>query len=171
LTPATIELVLLETRYLSTAWRLANAYLLSCGGKLLAHDAPCIVGLSEGTTCYVSTAYFLRNRRLDDFVVHEARVNGTGTAPGAAQPHARRATLDALTAPALRFNGPGPPRYPSSAEPGHPRADATETPMRKTQTASAQLQRWGPNRRSCLCRFGWRRSGGGSRWRHVRVAQ
>jgi len=30
LTPGTIEPVLIETRYLATAWRLANIYLLSC---------------------------------------------------------------------------------------------------------------------------------------------
>jgi hypothetical protein len=72
LTPATIEPVLLETRYLLTAWRLANTYLLSCGVRLLADDAPHIVGLSEGTTCYVSMSYFRPNSRFDDFVVHEA---------------------------------------------------------------------------------------------------
>jgi hypothetical protein len=72
LTPVTIEPVLLEARYLSTAWRLANAYLLSCGVGLLADHAPRIVGLSEGTTCYVTTSYFRPNSRFDDFVVHEA---------------------------------------------------------------------------------------------------
>lgn len=72
LTPHTIEPLLLEARYLSTAWRLANTYLLSCGERLLADDAPLLVGLSEGTTCYVSMSYFRPNSRFDDFVVHEA---------------------------------------------------------------------------------------------------
>lgn len=43
LTPRTIGPLLLEARYLSTAWRLANTYLLSCGVRLLADDAPLIL--------------------------------------------------------------------------------------------------------------------------------
>jgi len=72
LTPDTIEPLVLEARYLSTAWTLANTYLLSCGARLLANDAPLVVGLSEGTTCYVSMSYFWPNSCFDDFVVHEA---------------------------------------------------------------------------------------------------
>ena len=72
LTPATIAQVLNETQFLNTAWRLANAYLLSCGAKLLADDAPRIVGLSAATTCYVSMDYFRRFCRYDDFLIHEA---------------------------------------------------------------------------------------------------
>jgi len=72
LTPATIEPVLRQAPYLETAWSLSNLYLASCGAKLLSDDAPKLVGLSEGITCYVSTDYFKCNRQLDDFVVHEA---------------------------------------------------------------------------------------------------
>ena len=72
LTSGNIESVLQTTSFLSTAWALANLYLLSRGVELLSSDAPEIVGLSEGTTCYVSTAYFHRKGHLEDFVVHEA---------------------------------------------------------------------------------------------------
>ena len=72
LTPTTIEHVLTQTRYLKTAWSLSNIYLASCGSKLLADDAPELVGLSEETTCYVSMTYFQPNGQFDDFVVHEA---------------------------------------------------------------------------------------------------
>jgi hypothetical protein len=72
LTPDHIEVVLHTTPFLSTAWRLANLYLLSLDVKPLSDDAPTIVGLSEGTKCYVSTAYFHSNSRFDDFLVNEA---------------------------------------------------------------------------------------------------
>ena len=41
-----------------TAWDLANLYLGSIGAKRLGAEEPCVVGLSEETTCYVSLAYF-----------------------------------------------------------------------------------------------------------------
>jgi hypothetical protein len=72
LTPDNIQSILRETRYLHTAWVLANLFLGSCSAPLLAADAPAVVGLSEGTTCYVSTDYFSTANRFDDFVVHEA---------------------------------------------------------------------------------------------------
>ncbi len=72
LTPDNIASVILRTPFASTAWDLANLYLLSCGAEPLSKEAPEIVGLSEETTCYVSTAYFQSENRLDDFVVHEA---------------------------------------------------------------------------------------------------
>ena len=72
LTPTTIEHVLNQTRYLKTAWSLSNIYLASCGSKLLADDAPELVGLSEETTCYVSMTYFQPNGQFEDFIVHEA---------------------------------------------------------------------------------------------------
>ena len=71
LTPANIEAVIGEARWLGTAWQLANLYL-SFGAALLSEDAPPIVGLSEETTCYVSAQYFDEDNRLSDFVVHEA---------------------------------------------------------------------------------------------------
>ena len=72
LTPDNIEPVILTTRFASTAWDLANLYLLSCGAELLAKEAPEIIGLSEDRTCYLSTEYFERGSRLDDILVHEA---------------------------------------------------------------------------------------------------
>jgi hypothetical protein len=72
LTPATIDGVLDKTPWLSTAWDLANLYLADCGAELLAEDAPCLVGLSEETTCYLTGGYFDQSGRLDDFLVHEA---------------------------------------------------------------------------------------------------
>ena len=72
LTPANIETVLREMRWLGTAWDLANLYLESFGAKLLSKHAPRIVGLSDEMTCYVSADYFREESRVDDFVVHEA---------------------------------------------------------------------------------------------------
>jgi hypothetical protein len=71
LTPEAIESLLQQTRYLKTAWNLARIYLASCGSNLNG-DADQPVGLSEGTTCYVSISYFGPNGPFDDFVVHEA---------------------------------------------------------------------------------------------------
>ncbi len=72
LTPATIDDVLEQTPWLRTAWNLANLYLADCDAALLAEDAPCLAGLSEGTTCYLSAGYFDQSGRFDDFLVHEA---------------------------------------------------------------------------------------------------
>ena len=72
LTPATVDTVLDQMPWLGTAWDLANLYLAGCDAPLLAEDAPYLLGLSEGTTCYVSAEYFAAPGRFDDFVVHEA---------------------------------------------------------------------------------------------------
>jgi len=72
LTPATIDAVLEQTPWLSTAWDLANLYLAGIGAELLADDAPNLLGLSEGTTCYLSAEYLGAPGRFDDFLVHEA---------------------------------------------------------------------------------------------------
>jgi hypothetical protein len=72
LTPDNIASVVLNAPFASTAWDLANLYLVSCGTEPLAKEAPEIVGLSEERTCYVSTAYFRSESPFDDFVVHEA---------------------------------------------------------------------------------------------------
>src|ERR1700730_5536378 len=71
LTPNTIEGVL-NKGFSSTAWNLANLYLLSCGAEPLADDAPRIVGMSEDMTCFVSMDYFRSNHSFADFVIHEA---------------------------------------------------------------------------------------------------
>ena len=72
LTPDNIASVIMKTAFASTAWNLANLYLLSCGVQPLSKEAPELVGLSEETTCYVSMMYLRSENRLDDFVVHEA---------------------------------------------------------------------------------------------------
>lgn len=72
LTPATINIVLKKTRWLNTAWNLANIYLASLSAKPLTDTAPALVGLSEETTCYVSIEYFRNNNQFDDYVIHEA---------------------------------------------------------------------------------------------------
>lgn len=72
LTEDNIEAVLRESSWLHTSWTLANLYLGSIGAELLADDAPRIVGLSEETTCYVSTEYFRETDKFADFIVHEA---------------------------------------------------------------------------------------------------
>jgi len=72
LTPATIDTVLEEMPWLSTAWDLANLYLEGCEADLLGEDALRLVGLSAETTCYLSSGYFDATGRFNDFVVHEA---------------------------------------------------------------------------------------------------
>lgn len=71
-TSETIEPLLLNHNYDSSAWDLANMYLRSLGAKLLGEEAMSIVGLSESTTCYVSPDYFAEDDPFADFVVHEA---------------------------------------------------------------------------------------------------
>lgn len=71
LTPATINRVLDKTSYLWTAWDLANLYLAGVKAEPLADNAPYLVGLSEGTTCYLSLEYFDAPGRFDDYLVHE----------------------------------------------------------------------------------------------------
>jgi len=71
LTSDTIEAVLNQEDH-GTAWDLANMYLLSCGAKLLADDAPRAVRISVGTTCFVSMDNFRANHWFADFEVHEA---------------------------------------------------------------------------------------------------
>jgi hypothetical protein len=72
LTPATIDAVLAQMPWLSTAWDLANLYLEGVDAELLSDEAPSLLGLSEGTTCYLSVAYLGEPGRFDDFLVHEA---------------------------------------------------------------------------------------------------
>jgi hypothetical protein len=72
LTSDNIESVLLGQMWLHSAWDLANLYLSSVGGDLLGPEAQHLLGLSEETTCYVSTEYFVDRGRIEDFVIHEA---------------------------------------------------------------------------------------------------
>ena len=71
LTPVTIDQELKQSRWLSTAWDLANLFLAGVQAEILSDDAPYLVGLSEETTCYLSPAYFDASGRFDDFLVHE----------------------------------------------------------------------------------------------------
>jgi hypothetical protein len=71
-TPETIEPLLRELPFDGSAWTLANLYLASCGAELLGDDAPNLDGLSENTTCYVSTTYFTDLDPFADVIVHEA---------------------------------------------------------------------------------------------------
>ena len=72
LTHENIEQVLREENWLSSAWDIANLYLGSIGSKCLTGKSSYLVGLSQETTCYVSTAYFENEDPFADFVVHEA---------------------------------------------------------------------------------------------------
>ena len=71
LTSNNIGDVLAGVTWHHTAWNLANLYLGSIGAECLGREAPCVVGLSEETTCYVSLAYFDEPNPFADFVVHE----------------------------------------------------------------------------------------------------
>ncbi|MCE9614875.1 MAG: hypothetical protein K8T26_11400 [Lentisphaerae bacterium] len=71
-THANIEQILMETPYLSTAWTIANLYLGSLGLPGLDGQPVGLVGYSEGTTLYVSPAYFEDSDPFADWVVHEA---------------------------------------------------------------------------------------------------
>jgi hypothetical protein len=72
LTTANIERVLTEHANDKSAWDLANIYLVSVGATLLGDDAQHLVGISEGTTCFVSAEYFVEDAPFADFLVHEA---------------------------------------------------------------------------------------------------
>ena len=70
-TPDTVETVLMGCDDLSSAWNVANLYLISVDAEPLGRNAPSLVGLSEELTCYVSIAYFEDKDPDADFVVHE----------------------------------------------------------------------------------------------------
>lgn len=70
-TSETIESLLLDQDYDSSAWDIANMYLRSVGAKFLGEEAKSIVGLSESTACYVAADYFAEDDPFADFVVHE----------------------------------------------------------------------------------------------------
>jgi hypothetical protein len=80
LTTANIRQVLLEARWLHTAWDLANLYLGSVSAPLLGPNAPAIVGLCEETTCYITPDYFRRQGPFEDFVVTPAAARRPGAA-------------------------------------------------------------------------------------------
>ena len=71
LSSATIDGVIDQTPRLRTAWNLGNLFLAGVKAELLGEEAPHLVGLSEGTNCYLSSQYFSHSGRFDDFLVHE----------------------------------------------------------------------------------------------------
>jgi hypothetical protein len=71
-TSETIGPIIMSQSYDRSAWDLANLYLLSVGAKLLGPEAPCLAGISEAATCYVSPDYFAEQDPFADFIVHEA---------------------------------------------------------------------------------------------------
>jgi hypothetical protein len=71
-TSETIEPIIMSQSYDRSAWDLANLYLLSVGANLLGPEAPCLAGISEAATCYVSPDYFAEQDPFADFIVHEA---------------------------------------------------------------------------------------------------
>ncbi len=71
-TGESVEAVLWDAFDEPTAWTVANLYLRSVGARLLAKDAPRIVGLSVETTCYVTPECLQAEDRFADYIVHEA---------------------------------------------------------------------------------------------------
>ena len=72
LTPANIRHIIRTGSWLSTVWKLADAYLADIGAEPLSAKGP-VVGLSEETTCYVTlSAYFENPAPFSDYIVHEA---------------------------------------------------------------------------------------------------
>ena len=72
LTPGSIEGLIRGEGFLSTAWQLANVYLTGIGADPLGGQMNGFVGMSVGTTCYISMEYFGEQDDLSDYVVHEA---------------------------------------------------------------------------------------------------
>lgn len=70
-TAENVESLFQDLSWDRTAWDMANLYLGSLGAPLLGPEATAIVGLSEETTCYVSTDYLDCDEPFADFVVHE----------------------------------------------------------------------------------------------------
>lgn len=71
ITSENVESIVIDHDYDGSAWTIANLYLASIDAELLARDAPCLVGLSEETTCYVTPEAF-EEEPFSDFIVHEA---------------------------------------------------------------------------------------------------
>ena len=67
-----IEQILLDTHWLTTAWQTANLYLSSLNLPGLNDEPVGFVGFSEETTLFVSMAYFEDRNPFADWVVHEA---------------------------------------------------------------------------------------------------
>jgi len=72
LTADNIHRLIASSRWLRTAWRIANIYLDSIGAEPLGKcEAFQAVGLGEETFSYVSVRYFSEDDPFADYVVHE----------------------------------------------------------------------------------------------------
>jgi hypothetical protein len=72
LTANNIHQLIASSRWLRTAWRIANMYLDSIGAKPLAKDESFQpVGLAEETTSFVSLKYFSEKDPFADYIAHE----------------------------------------------------------------------------------------------------
>lgn len=78
LSSANIEQILLGHSWDSSAWDIANLFLMSVKAALLGEDAPRIVGMSEDQVCFVSADYFAETSPFADFVVHEGKRSTLG---------------------------------------------------------------------------------------------
>ncbi|MGC4068699.1 MAG: hypothetical protein QM784_29415 [Polyangiaceae bacterium] len=72
LTSDSIERILHEESFGSSAWTLANLYLTSVGAESLGDGTERLLGLSQETTCFVTARYLQGRGRFDDYLVHEA---------------------------------------------------------------------------------------------------
>jgi hypothetical protein len=70
-TDHTVEPIIRELGWLSTAWNVANLYLASIGAKVIGEGEDAHVGLSENLCCYVTPEYFESRVSFVDYVVHE----------------------------------------------------------------------------------------------------
>jgi hypothetical protein len=72
LTADNIHGLIASSRWLSTAWKIANIYLDSVGAEPLRKDQPFqAVGLGEETASYISLKYFGEDDPFADYIVHE----------------------------------------------------------------------------------------------------
>jgi hypothetical protein len=71
LTRETTHRAISGVAYLESAWTIANMYLYSLRAVMLGDGSRQIVGLSEGTKCYVSLEHFAEKDPFADYVVHE----------------------------------------------------------------------------------------------------
>jgi hypothetical protein len=72
LTADNIHGLIVVTRWIGAAWRIANIYLDSIGAEPLGKDEDFqAVGLGEENTSYVSLKYFSEDDPFADYVVHE----------------------------------------------------------------------------------------------------
>ena len=72
ITHANIDALLQSLTWDRTAWVIANMYLRSLGLKTLGDDDSTPVGMSEETSCYVTSECLVETDPFADFVVHEA---------------------------------------------------------------------------------------------------